>query len=450
MSVRQAPLSITFAVVGGGIGGLACAYSLARHGHTVHVFERDKAQPQRSGGIRVPPNLTKLLLEWGLDKELEMAMKTRRSDFYHLDTDEHQGYLLWQADVLREAGGDFCTMHWDELYQILYRLSTSAGTKITFGATVTSVAPNDNDRPVLTFADGSTFTADVVVGADGSKSMMREIVNADSFGEPKSGNSESDMTVYTIVVPSEKLMEDPDLRKRVDSPQGQFTLWMSDRKWLLGYPIRKGKEYCIHANWHAEYAERDDTREWADIVPTSSIDFTGCHPMMARVFSLSPDVLRSNYRETHVEDWVDNTGRILLVAEAAHPTIPFTIHGQSLAVEDAVVLGTLFSRLSRWDQIPQLLDGFQELRQERCHYVHASEVSTASVLSMPPGEARQKRDMDLNVSLAQDETWDEGKLLGQWEVIAAVFGYNAREAAEDWWIKWARVCWTTGFPFLMC
>ncbi len=83
--------------------------------------------PQRSGGIRVPPNLTKLLLEWGLDQELEMAMKTRRSDFYHctspppvsrdrsqlspVDTDEHQGYLLWQLDVLREAGGDFCTMH---------------------------------------------------------------------------------------------------------------------------------------------------------------------------------------------------------------------------------------------------------------------------------------------------------------------------------------------------
>ena len=102
-----------------------------------------------------------------------------------------------------------------------------------------------------------------------------------------------------------------------------------------------------------------------------------------------------------------------------------------------MVLGTLFSRLSRWDQIPQLLDGFQELRQDRCRFVDMSEMATANVLSLPPGEARDARDVNLQLSLqSENEIWDEDMLLGQWDGIAAVFGYTAREAAEEWWVKW--------------
>lgn len=157
-----------------------------------------------------------------------------------------------------------------------------------------------------------------------------------------------------------------------------------------------------------------------------------------------------------VEEWVDEVGRIVLVGEAAHPlrvrpdcigknlltltprAQPCGMHGASLAVEDAAVLGTLMSRLQSVEQIPQLLDAFQDLRQNRCDRVHTSEVNNVVLVGLPPGETREMRDAGLRVSLEEREGYwdDEGHMREQWDEVGDVFGYNAREAAEDWWVKW--------------
>jgi hypothetical protein len=105
MSVRIAPLHIDFMIVGGGesfiecfkpytqtsvditltlgISGLACAYTLGRSGHSVCVLERARSLSQPSGGIRVPPNLTNILLEWGLGPDLARATAKCRGSTFH-------------------------------------------------------------------------------------------------------------------------------------------------------------------------------------------------------------------------------------------------------------------------------------------------------------------------------------------------------------------------------
>jgi salicylate hydroxylase len=101
------------------------------------------------------------------------------------------------------------------------------------------------------------------------------------------------------------------------------------------------------------------------------------------------------------------------------------------------VLGVLMSRLRTWEQLPQLMEAFQDLRQGRCNHVHLSELNNAALVTLPPGEHRDMRDAGMRLSLITGrEHWDDGQLREQWEEISDVFGYNAREAAEDWWIKW--------------
>lgn len=101
---RQSGVKIKFLVVGGGIAGVACAYALRRSGHEVHVVEEadglGQVRPsaawtllqwrrlliygrcglQKAGGLRSPPNLTKILVKWGLGPELaKRALKCRGS-----------------------------------------------------------------------------------------------------------------------------------------------------------------------------------------------------------------------------------------------------------------------------------------------------------------------------------------------------------------------------------
>lgn len=113
------------------------------------------------------------------------------------------------------------------------------------------------------------------------------------------------------------------------------------------------------------------------------------------------------------------------------------MHGPSLAVEDAVVFGVLFSRLRNYEQIPLLTETYQELRFARCKSVHESELRNSELVTLPPGEARDQRNANMKMAMGVgNDRWDEGQLREQWEEIAGVFGYNARDAAEGWWVSW--------------
>ena len=171
-----------------------------------------------------------------------------------------------------------------------------------------------------------------------------------------------------------------------------------------------------------------------------------------------PTALRTKYMlRDDIQDWVDPTGRVVLIGEAAHPLLvgpfifvacgngpltffyqPCSTQGAGLAVEDAAVLGVLMSHLRAWEQIPQFLEAFQDLRQPRSIEVKASELQNAALCTLPPGEARNGRDaaMRLSSTANPDDDWDDTSLREQYDTIGTIFGYNAIEAAEDWWLKW--------------
>lgn len=108
----------------------------------------------------------------------------------------------------------------------------------------------------------------------------------------------------------------------------------------------------------------------------------------------------------------------------------------SVALEDAVLFGTLFTRLTSWTQLPSFLSAYQELREERCAVVKASDIKNARMVAMPPGPGRDARDADMRKSSADE--WDEGTTKENFEEMAWVFGYVASDEADEWWINWGR------------
>ncbi|KAF7331104.1 3-hydroxybenzoate 6-hydroxylase 1 [Mycena venus] len=417
MYFPQAAFKIDVLIVGGGIGGLACAYALGRSGHRVRVLEKTDGC-QRGAGVRVPPNLTKILVEWGLGSQMKKCQACRKTTFMSLDSGEVLGVLEWKEDVLREAGGQFLLIGYDELYQMLHRLALSVGAVITFNAAVTG-------------ADLATIPS-VYLANDTA--------------------ADSGHTWYTAIVPIERMIRDPDLEKWAHVPQ--WPIWMGDNRCSFGFPIvclqcrtsfysspplhGRENDYSFSLYWPDTDVPTGAPEGWNVYCPTSILDLSSYDDRVRRLFNMVPTAQRVKYvLRDRIEEWVDHSGRMVLIGEAAHPLLPHSTHGASMAVEDAEALGVLMSRLRSREQIPQLTEGFQELRKKRCEFIHHGELSNASLTTMRPGEGRDMRDAGLRESLETGiEHWDDGALRDQWEQIEEGFAYHAREASEDWWRKW--------------
>lgn len=111
-----------------------------------------------------------------------------------------------------------------------------------------------------------------------------------------------------------------------------------------------------------------------------------------------------------------------------------------MGIEDAATLGSLFSRLRTRDQIATLLEAYQELRKARFEYVAQSEKEKLEFITMPPGPQRDSRDQYMRAARASGQLdWEnspEQYLREQWEQFKELFGFNAYDDADTWWVEW--------------
>ena len=114
---------------------------------------------------------------------------------------------------------------------------------------------------------------------------------------------------------------------------------------------------------------------------------------------------------------------------------PGGTHTASLAVEDAVVLGSLLSHLRTPEQLPAFINAYEELRKQRCQAIVFADHMNSKVLALPPGPETEARDANLRPTV---DDMDEGDLKAQFEEIAQIFLYDAGDEAEEWWINWGR------------
>lgn len=159
------------------------------------------------------------------------------------------------------------------------------------------------------------------------------------------------------------------------------------------------------------------------------------------------------------EDWVHDTGRLVIVGSAAHPfpvrytrttsgrqsltnvrIQPGILYGPSMSLEDASVLAKLFSHLRDEEQIPSFLYAFQNLREERCQSNRALDIGNIQFMMAPTCEEtemrdrtmRQRHDACQNVLSGDNE--DES--VAQWDANRELFGYDAEDEADNWWVQW--------------
>jgi salicylate hydroxylase len=284
-------------VVGGGIGGMAAAVALARAGIDVQVHEQARELTEVGAGVSLAPNGLRMLDRLGWARE--------SGD--------------WARGTVRT--GHRCT---------------------DFG--------QDAGAATVGFGNGTSVTADVVIGADGIHSVLQGFV-VDPAEPVFSG-----VVAYRGLVPS------------MDGyPAGTMRMWVGENKHFLVFPVRAGQLLNYVGFVQSGTSVRESWSAAGDPAALAA-HFTGWDPVIGEIIAAITGPGGSGfqwgmYDRVPLPRW--SRGRLTLLRDAAHPMLPHLGQGVNQALEDAVALAGLLGACASPAGVPRALAAYEELRRDR-------------------------------------------------------------------------------------
>ncbi|GBE89300.1 hypothetical protein SCP_1503080 [Sparassis crispa] len=414
-------------------GAYAAALALRRVGHHVLVLEQRNDGPLLAGSSRIPPNMSKILFGWGLEEECRsMAIVSRFVAMSNYLTGEVWGEHQWDEEILKETRGVFLLMHQTDVRDLLKKTAIALGAVVRRNATIVGFDLEDEDNlPGVLLADGETLRANVIIGADGRPSMVRELAFA--VQDPRKA---CHLVVFDVTVPISEMLKDPELTEFLGD--SVMLCICGDRHAVLSNPVGGLPEYSMHIIVPNDGSFHPSSREWIKEVSASQIlqAMGPCDSRLVKLINMSHSrICAKMLKQFEVEDWVHPDANAVLIGGAAHPFHAGAVYSRSMAVEDAACLAELFSHLSHLDQISDFLNAFQEIRQPRCTEIRQMEEVIMHTMTMSDEEAEAR---DAHMKEAVDDGKGIMSYLG-FDQLVAMFAYEAEDAANNWWVTWGVV-----------
>jgi len=344
-SNAKAPLRV--AVVGAGIGGLALAAMLARQTNVeVRVFEQARRFSRVGAGIQQTPNSVKVLREIGLEGTLrEKAFRPDVSLNRQFDT----GEMTWErrlgAEVEARYGAPHLYMHRGDLHEAL--LAAVPDSCIALGHKLAGLDVERNGV-ALGFENGATARADVVIGADGVHSLVRELL----FG-PEAPRF-TGRVAYRTTFPAERLGG-----AQID---GSCKWWGPDRHIVIYYVNpRRDEVYFVTSTPEPDFAVESWSQEGdLSVLKAAYAEF---HPIVRAVLDACPRVHKWALFERDPMPWW-HEGPVALLGDACHPMTPYMAQGAAQAIEDAAVLSRCLHGAER-EAVSEALARYESTRKPR-------------------------------------------------------------------------------------
>ncbi|MEV0057723.1 FAD-dependent monooxygenase [Saccharopolyspora shandongensis] len=360
-------------IIGGGIGGLAAAAFLQQAGRKVRVFEQAPELKAVGAGIFVTPNAGRLIRRLGVMETFERSA-VRLEEGWRFRRWSDGSVLFSQAlgEDCRRLYGEYCYVaHRADLLDSLRAVVD--GDSIVLGKRCSHVEQS-GDGVRVSFDDGSTVTADVVIGADGVRSAVARAVTDNP--EP----AFSHLAAYRSLIPAADV---PDFMR-----QPVHTVWLGPGRHFVHYPISGGKYINIVAlvpesEWQAEsWSSQGNLDDFA-------AEFAGWDPHVSGLIGAAASVEHwALFDREPLGQWVK--GSIALLGDAAHPMYPFFAQGAAQAIEDAAVLGRCLADESV-DHETALLN-YQKARIARATEVQMRSRERAGSHHLPDGPEQRIRD----------------------------------------------------------
>ncbi len=352
-------------IAGGGIGGLTAALECARQGFTVEVFEQAAEFSDVGAGIQLSPNPSRVLLSLGLETALDaVAFLPEGTEFRHWRTGKHLNHNPLGAAVREKFGAPYYHIHRADLTRVLAE-AAAAEQNVTLHTSVRATGFSQSDSSVVLETDTGRHEGSVLIGADGIHSVVR----ARLFGE--------ESPTFTGNVAWRGLVRADRLPAGLVHPVAG--VWWGPGKHFVHYYVRGGELVncvCVveKEGWEVEsWTERGDQSELRS-------DFSGWHET---VQTLIDNMDREACFKWALFDrppmprWSE--GRVTLLGDACHPTLPFMAQGAAMAIEDAAVLARC---LAAGDSVTGSLLRYESLRKDRTAGIQLGSRRNAKVFHM--------------------------------------------------------------------
>jgi 2-polyprenyl-6-methoxyphenol hydroxylase-like FAD-dependent oxidoreductase len=330
------------AIVGAGPAGLATAVALRRRGVEASVYERIPVPAPAGTGLTLWPNAFGALACFGAAD----AVRSVGLPADDLTMRSMTGRVLYQLprELMEERyGGSGVALRRTDLTGAL--LGLLEPDVVRYGARFTG-ARTEGEQVVASFADGSTATADLLVGADGMRSTVRA-------GLPVGGRLRyAGYPVWRAVTSF-----------ALERASGQLSLGRGAQ--FGSWQLPGGRTY-----WFAAEAAPEGARAGGAVGRAQLAErFASWHQPIPELIAATADdelIVTDIYDSRPLRGW--SHGRVTLVGDAAHPSTPNLGQGTCQAFEDAAVLARC---LERYDEVATAVRAYERLRRRRAHAVSA-------------------------------------------------------------------------------
>jgi salicylate hydroxylase len=347
-------------IAGAGVGGLTAALALVRRGFDVDIYEQAPELAEVGAGFQISANGTRVLYALGVGDAIEaVCCEPDGKEIRIWNTGATTKLFDLGAESVARYGYPYLMFHRADMQSVLADAVRRAKPDAIHTGSKCAGFDQDEHGVTLKFENGETVRGDVLIGADGVHSAIRQGL----FGADRPDFT--GLMAWRGVIPAESL------------PTGLIrnvgTNWVGPGGHVIHYYLRRGELLNF-----VGIVERDDWRveSWSASGTNEecAADFDGWHEdihTMIRNFA-TPFKWALMGREP-LQRW--SVGRVSLLGDACHSTLPFLAQGAVMAIEDGMVLARC---LEAYDDAETALTRYEQARHARTtRIVEGSAANTA-------------------------------------------------------------------------
>ena len=388
-------------IIGGGIGGLAAATALRLKGIECAVYEQAEQFSDIGAGLNLSPNALLALRMLGVEQEMIAA---GFQDEFQYARNWKTGAITAQqsrlAGVVENYGAPYLTIHRADVQSIL--LGQLPNDCLHTGKSCISTN-STTDGVIARFADGSSVEGDILIGADGIHSIVRESL----FGkqEPRF----TGCICYRGMAPYQALAHLP--------ASTGLNAWWGPAGHVVYYRVRGGDQmnfvaHCDSEAWTEESWTRECSRE--EVMQA----FANWSPELLELFGYAERYYKwALYDRDPLPEW--GRGNVTLLGDSVHPMLPYLGQGAAMALEDACILARIVPDDGK--ALAGALRRYEKIRAPRTAQVQLASRERAKMYHLKSPAARLWR--DAKIALRKYIARDKSTLQADW-----VYRYNVANA----------------------